>query len=89
MIARKVIITGRVQGVAFRAWTRDQAQQHDVSGWVLNRADGAVEAVLSGDEISVDAMIKKLRKGQLLAKVESLQIAETDPPDDTGFEIRR
>jgi acylphosphatase len=58
-----VIIRGRVQGVGFRAWVQHQAQLHGLSGWVRNRRDGGVEAVISGPDEAVAAMLKACAKG--------------------------
>lgn len=58
-----VVIRGRVQGVGFRAWTQHQAQLRGLEGWVRNRRDGAVEAVFSGPEHAVEAMVEVCREG--------------------------
>jgi len=87
MIARHVHVTGRVQGVWFRAWTREQALAEGVSGWIRNRPDGAVEAVLAGTEEAVETLIAKLHDGPTAAKVENLRVADTTVPDETGFHI--
>ena len=86
-MAKHVVVTGRVQGVSFRAWTREQAQELGVSGWVRNCADGSVEAVLAGPQEAVEALIAKLRQGPTAAKVASVRVADTDPPPETGFHI--
>ena len=56
------MIHGRVQGVGYRAWARHQAQLHGLRGWVRNRRDGAVEAVMAGPDDAVAAMLKAWRK---------------------------
>jgi len=88
MTARHVYVMGRVQGVSFRAWTRTQAQELGVSGWIRNRPDGSVETVMSGDSDAVEALITALRKGPPAAKVEDVRITATDAPREPGFHIR-
>ena len=83
-----VIISGRVQGVWYRAWTQKAALGLGLSGWVRNRLDGTVEAVFSGAPEQVEAMIAKCRKGPPLAKVKDIRRTDTDPPVEPGFELR-
>ena len=82
-------ITGKVQGVFFRAWTRERAQKKSVRGWVKNCADGSVEAVFVGSARAVDDMIAACRTGPQKARVETM---DTEPADaaaaPTQFEIR-
>ncbi len=82
-------IYGRVQGVWFRASTKDQADQLGVSGWVRNRADGAVEAFIQGNHKAVDELVEWCRQGPPGAYVERVDVEETDPADEIeGFTIR-
>ncbi len=83
------VITGKVQGVFFRAFTRDEALHYDLSGWVSNRPDGSVEAFISGDAGQVDRMISWLHQGSPASRVDEV-IVDTREPDSTlqGFEIR-
>ena len=74
-----VRITGRVQGVGYRAWTVDEARRRGLSGWVRNRADGDVEAVFSGPKADVDDMIAACRRGPSLARVSHVMVEATDP----------
>ena len=69
-----VIITGRVQGVAFRADTRWAAQQTGVFGWVRNRRDGSVEAVIEGEKERVEKMLAWCRRGTALAQVDDVKL---------------
>ena len=69
-----VRISGRVQGVGFRAWTERQAGALGLSGWVRNLPDGDVEAVFSGPSDRVDAMLAACREGPRLARVEKVEI---------------
>ena len=84
----KVAVTGRVQGVWFRAWTCQQAESLGLNGWVRNRRDGGVEAVLSGPHSKVDAMLDLLWKGPPAANVTSVQSEELDNPPESGFHQR-
>jgi len=88
-LARHVRITGRVQGVFFRSWTRDQARELGVSGWVRNASDGSVEAHLEGAPDSVEQMIERMRSGPPSARVEDLQISEALATNSGSFEVRR
>ena len=81
----RVIVSGRVQGVWFRAWTAEQATALGLSGNVRNRRDGSVEAVLSGPEDPVDQMVRKLWQGPPLAHVDGVQASPCAPPTDPGF----
>ena len=79
---------GRVQGVFFRDTTRRVARSRGVSGWVRNTPDGAVEAVFEGDPEAVEAMVAFARQGPRGAGVDHVDVAEEEPEDLTGFEIR-
>jgi len=87
-IARDVRITGRVQGVFFRAWARGQAERLGVAGWVRNCADGSVEAHVEGEDGAVGKMIEMLRQGPSGARVEDLKIEAAEPEDLGRFEVR-
>jgi acylphosphatase len=82
-------VTGRVQGVAFRAATHQVAAGNGLRGWVRNRADGSVEGLVQGDDPVVDAMLDWLRDGPSHAQVDGLT-CEPVPVDTTltGFGIR-
>ena len=71
-----VAITGRVQGVCFRAWTQEEAQALGLKGWVRNCSDGSVEAVFEGDEILVRRMIELCHEGPPLSHVRSVAVTE-------------
>jgi len=68
-----VVITGRVQGVFFRASTAEKADELGLTGWVKNTAEGCVEAVFEGDEPAVNKMLAWCRKGPALAHVTKVQ----------------
>jgi acylphosphatase len=88
LIGRHLSITGRVQGVFFRAWAREQADGLGVRGWIRNRPDGHVEAHVEGDEAAVGAMIEKLRDGPSAATVDDVRIWDADVCDFDDFEVR-
>lgn len=75
-IIRHVIIRGRVQGVGYRAWTEHTALARGLSGWVRNRRDGAVEAVISGPAEAVAAMLDACRCGPYGARVDAVDARE-------------
>lgn len=87
-IARHVRLTGRVQGVFFRAWARDQAQSLNVTGWIRNCPDGRVEAHVEGEESAVAQMIEHLRKGPQSARVEDVRLWDVELCDFENFEVR-
>jgi acylphosphatase len=85
MNAKLLIITGRVQGVGFRAWMARQAQALGVDGWVRNRMDGAVEALIAGDVAAVEELSRLCRRGPRLAEVLSISEELAEPPEEPGF----
>ena len=88
MIARHVRIVGRVQGVFFRAWTREEARRLGLSGWVRNRSDGSVEAHLEGDVDAVERMVALLHNGPVHAEVSSVGVNEAELENLRNFEVR-
>lgn len=83
-----VWIVGRVQGVAFRACTVDEASVRGVTGWVRNTRDGRVEAVFEGERAVVEAMIAWCRKGPPAARVSSVEVVWEEPRGEGGFSVR-
>lgn len=75
----RVIISGRVQGVWYRAWTRQEAIKRKLDGWVRNRRDGTVEALFSGSADQIDDMILACREGPPMALVDDIQIVDAEP----------
>jgi acylphosphatase len=69
---RQVRVTGRVQGVGYRAWVEHQARNHDLEGWVRNRRDGSVEALFAGPQNLVTEMVARCRRGPSSARVENV-----------------
>jgi acylphosphatase len=87
-IARHVRIAGQVQGVFFRAWTKEQAGALRISGWVRNCSDGSVEAHVEGEEETVGQLVERLRQGPPSARVETLGVEEASIEGFDGFEVR-
>lgn len=83
-----VYVTGQVQGVFFRATTRDTAQEQGVDGWVKNLDDGRVEAVFEGDPEDVESMVEFCYEGSEMASVSTVEVSEEEPEGLAGFEIR-
>jgi acylphosphatase len=81
-------ITGRVQGVGFRAWMEQTAERLGVQGWVRNRRDGSVEAVIAGDTSKVDEMLTMCWQGPPAAKVDGVSVEDAAVPAGKGFEAR-
>lgn len=73
-ITRHLEIFGRVQGVFFRESMYRQAQQYNITGWVRNRRDGAVEAMIQGTPAAVAAMIEWTKVGPELARVDRVEV---------------
>lgn len=87
MVARLVQISGRVQGVGFRYSMQREAMRLGVRGWVRNRRDGSVEALVQGSEESVAALTAWARRGPAGASVAELRVASAEPqPSLAGFE---
>lgn len=87
-VRRRVIARGRVQGVAFRAGTEDEARRAGVAGWVRNRPDGSVEAVFEGPPAAVERAVAFCRRGPPSARVDELEVTEEAPEHLSGFGIR-
>ncbi|MCU1385563.1 MAG: acylphosphatase [Acidobacteria bacterium] len=85
-VARRFLISGRVQGVGFRYFTQEIATRENLHGWVRNLPDGRVEAAAEGDAEAIDRFEAALRHGPRGARVEQLDIEHTAPAGrDTGF----
>jgi acylphosphatase len=74
----RLTITGRVQGVGYRDWAMAMAQRLGLSGWVRNRSDGSVEALIIGDDDAVGAMIEACRYGPAMARVDEIDVEPVD-----------
>ncbi len=84
----RITIAGRVQGVGFRYWMHDEATALDLSGWVRNRRDGSVEAVISGPSDNIDAMLARCRRGPAAARVDDIAVTDSNDTAPSPFEIR-
>jgi acylphosphatase len=80
-IARHLLIRGRVQGVFYRGWAVETARALALAGWVRNRRDGTVEAVLQGDEEAVERFIDNARQGPPAARVERIDASDAAVAD--------
>ena len=85
---KRIVAHGRVQGVFFRDSTRQHAASAGVAGWVANRPDGTVEAVLEGDAEAVEAVVAWMREGPRSADVDRLEVTDEEPEGLRGFDVR-
>jgi acylphosphatase len=83
-----VYVSGTVQGVYFRATTRDTARDRDIDGWVRNLDDGRVEAVFEGPETDVDAMVEFCHEGSSAASVDDVDVTDEQPQGEDGFRVK-
>ena len=88
MESARLRITGRVQGVGYRAWAIDTAARLGLRGWVRNRRDGSVEALVTGEEDAVAAMIEACREGPFAARVTEVEVSEAADDGSDGFRPR-
>ena len=88
-VARKFLVSGRVQGVGFRYFALDAARREGLHGYVTNHDDGTVEAVAEGEAEAVERFERALRRGPSRSRVENVIIDDIAPERrSTGFEIR-
>ncbi|MFB6281371.1 MAG: acylphosphatase [Haloferacaceae archaeon] len=83
-----VHVSGRVQGVYYRANTRDAARDAGVDGWVRNLDDGRVEAVFEGPREAVERMVEWCHEGSPAARVEDVEVTYEEPRGEDGFRVR-
>lgn len=89
MITRRLRITGRVQGVGYRYALCDEAERLGLTGWVRNRLDGSVEAVVQGMPGPVEDLIAWAHRGPRAARVADARVDSVEAPDNyTNFELR-
>jgi acylphosphatase len=88
VVRRRVILTGHVQGVFFRASVQKTATDEGVAGWAANRSDGAVEVVLEGPAPAVESVLGYCRRGPAGARVDSAEVSDEEPEGLRGFETR-
>ncbi|PCR92667.1 acylphosphatase [Natrinema ejinorense] len=84
----RVFVSGTVQGVYYRANTRDTAHERGIDGWVRNLEDGRVEAVFEGPADAVESMVEWCQTGSPAANVEDVEAEYEEPQGEDGFEIR-
>jgi acylphosphatase len=87
-VRRRVVVSGRVQGVFFRDACRHAARTERVTGWVTNRPDGQVEACFEGDADAVARLVAWCRQGPPGAHVTGVEVVDEEPRGGTGFVIR-
>jgi acylphosphatase len=89
LVARRFVVSGRVQGVGFRFFVEDAARREGLAGWVRNLPDGRVEAQAEGDAEAVERLERKIRRGPPAARVAHVDV-EVEPPSGRRheFEIR-
>jgi acylphosphatase len=89
IVAKRFLVSGRVQGVGFRYFVQDHASVEGLHGYVRNLPDGRVEAVIEGDEESVVRVERALRRGPSSAHVDDVVVETTVPTGRaTGFSVR-
>ena len=71
---KHIVITGKVQGVGFRYWLYQAAKQKNIDGWVRNKISGEVEALLIGDDVEIDNLIRLCKKGPPSSKVTKIKV---------------
>lgn len=86
--AKRVIVTGQVQGVFFRDTCRQEATARGVHGWVRNLPDGSVEAVFEGEPEAVDALVEWAHQGPPAAFVDDVEVNGQEPRGHSAFEVR-
>lgn len=86
--ARRILVSGRVQGVGFRWWVSAQANGLGLSGWVRNLSDGRVEALAIGDTESIERLAESCGRGPPGAAVRSVETLAAEDDGSTGFEQR-
>ncbi len=87
MRSRQIRVNGQVQGVGYRYALRDEAQRLGITGWVRNRSDGSVEALLQGDAAALERLIAWARRGPALARVAALHEAAPERDFDRGYTL--
>jgi acylphosphatase len=88
MTSVRLRITGRVQGVGYRAWAVQEGARLGVSGWVCNRRDGSVEALVTGGDDAVAQMVAACREGPYAARVRNIAIEDARDDGSIGFSAK-
>ena len=87
-MVKRVVVSGRVQGVFFRDSVSREAQSRGVTGWVRNTDEGTVEAVFDGDDGDVEALVDYCRSGPPDASVSGVEVSDADSSGADGFSVR-
>ncbi|HET6964883.1 MAG TPA: acylphosphatase [Acidimicrobiales bacterium] len=87
IVARRVLVDGRVQGVGYRQACAEAARRHGLSGWVRNRRDGRVEGLFEGRADAVAQMVQWCRSGPALARVTALQVEDVPTTGLSSFRV--
>lgn len=88
MKAIDVVVSGRVQKVGFRAFTKRNANLLGVNGYVENLSDGRVHAVVEGDRHQVDKMLELMKQGPVVSQVREVKVTEIEKEGHRGFDVR-
>jgi acylphosphatase len=90
LVARRFVLSGRVQGVGFRYFAEEAAAVEGLAGWVRNLADGRVEAFAQGDREAVERFERRIRRGPAGARIDDVTTSEEEAAADglSGFRIR-
>jgi acylphosphatase len=87
-VRRRLLVSGRVQGVWYRESCRQTAVARGVTGWIRNLSDGRVEAVLEGPPAAVEAVVEWCRAGPSRARVDRVDVEMEEPVGEHGFRVR-
>ena len=88
MIAKRMRVRGRVQGVFYRATTKEEADKLGISGWVKNESDGSVSITAEGDPNKISKFTEWCKGGPIMARVDSLEEVIVDPSGATDFVVK-
>lgn len=89
MTKRRLVVTGRVQGVGYRDWVTKEARRMGLTGWVRNRRNGSVEIVADGDAEMLDGLLQRCLVGPPTAQVATVEVSDTkEATEGLGFGIR-
>jgi acylphosphatase len=88
VVRYRVVVSGRVQGVWYRQSCRERAEAAGLAGWVRNRPDGTVEAVVEGSAAAVDDLLAWMRVGPAGAEVTNVDLEQQDPQGEAAFTVR-
>jgi acylphosphatase len=88
IVQKHIFISGRVQGVGFRAFTRKEASTRGIRGWVKNLADGRVEIKIEGEREKIKDMIRRIKEGPSFARVDDIEVIDEEIENFDRFEVR-